>query len=73
MEQTISQCQTLDQLQLVEQRYTLNDHETVLLFERRCDIIERLLQWGRENEELGLTANVSDNWTPGERERFLAE
>ena len=31
------------------------------------------LQWGRDIEEQGLVASLSDNWTPEEREWFLAD
>ena len=73
MEQTIRQCQTLDDLEWIERQYILDHRERALLFEQRCDIIERLLRWGRENEELGLSPSLSDNWTPEQREQFLAD
>ena len=73
MEEATGQCQTLNDLESIERRYILNDYERGLLFERRCDIIERLLRWGRENEEQGLVSSLSDNWTPEEREQFLAD
>ena len=70
MEQSIRQCQTLEQIELLERNHVLADYEKELIFERKVEIIERVLQWRRENEQLGLTATLTDTWTPEERQRL---
>ena len=37
----------------------------------KVEIISRLLEWGIENEQQGLTANLSESWTPEQRQRFM--
>jgi hypothetical protein len=37
------------------------------------EIISRLLEWGIENEQQGLTANLSDSWTPEQRQDFILD
>ena len=39
----------------------------------RREIIQRILQWRRENEQQGIEVTLTDTWTPEERQRFLAE
>jgi hypothetical protein len=53
-------CETIDELATLEGLYVLNEHE-------------RLLEWGMENEQQGLTANLSDSWTPEQRRDFLVK
>jgi hypothetical protein len=43
------------------------------VYERRIEIVSRLLEWGTENEQQGLVANLSDSWTPEQRHSFLVE
>ena len=66
-------CETIDELAALEGLYVLNEHEQGLVYERKIEIITRLLEWGMENEQQGLTANLSDSWTPEQRRDFLVE
>ena len=62
-------CETIDELTLLENLYVLNE----LVYERKVEIVMRLLEWGMENERHGLAANLSDSWTPEQRRNFLDE
>ena len=66
-------CETVDELTSLENLYVLNEYERGLVYERKVEIITRLLEWGMENERHGLAANLSDSWTPEQRHNFLAE
>jgi hypothetical protein len=70
---TIVACETVDKLTLLENLYVLNEYEQGLVYERKVEIITRLLEWGMENERHGLAANLSDSWKPEQRRHFLAE
>ena len=43
------------------------------MYERKVEIVSRLLEWGMENERQGLATNISDSWTPEQRCSFLME
>ena len=73
MEAKIAECQTLAELSTLEMLYVLSDYEQDLLFEKKVEIICRTAEWGMENEQVGLVANLSDSWTPEQRERFLLD
>ena len=49
----------------------LNEYEQGLVFERKVEIIGRVLEWGMENEQLGITASLTDSWTAEQRRQFL--
>jgi hypothetical protein len=51
----------------------LNEFEQGLIFEKKVEIISRLLEWGAENERVGLTANLSDSWTSEQRQQFMMD
>ena len=65
--------ETIDELTLLESLYVLNDYEQGLVYERKVEIVTRFLEWGMENEQQGLAANLSDSWTPEQRRSILAE
>ena len=69
----IVECQTVDELTSLENLYVLNEYERGLVYERKVEIVTRLLECGMENERQGLAANLSDSWTPEQRRNFLAE
>ena len=73
MEAKIAECHTLAELSTLERLYVLSNYEQDLLFERKVEIICRTAEWGMENEQVGLVANLSDSWTPEQRERFLLD
>ena len=73
MEAKIAECQTLAELSTLERLYMLSKYKQGLLFERKVEIICHTAEWGTENEQLGLVANLSDTWTPEQRERFLLD
>ena len=43
------------------------------MFERKVEIISRFLEWGAENERVGLTENLLDSWTPEQRQHFMMD
>ena len=69
----ITECQTIDDLSFLETHYMLDDNERALVFERKVEIIGRLLEWGVENEGLGLPANLAETWRPEQREYFISQ
>jgi stress-induced morphogen len=69
----IAECQTIAELSTLERLYLLNEVEQRLLFERKLEICRRITEWRAENEQLGLTADFTDTWTPEQRERFMRE
>jgi hypothetical protein len=71
--QRILECETSDELAALEGLYVLSEYEQGLVYKRRIEIVSRLLKWGMENEQHGLTANLSDSWTPEQRRNFLRE
>ena len=50
----------------------LTEEEQRLVFERKLEIFQRIAQWRAENQELGLSPDISDNWTPALRERLIS-
>jgi hypothetical protein len=70
MDTKISDCQTIAELDALESTYVLSEAEQRLVYAKKVEIISRLL-WGIENEQQGLTANLSDSWTPEQRQRFM--
>ena len=69
----ICKAQTVAELTALENQHTLNEFEQGLMFDRKVEIISRLLEWGAENERVGLTANLSDYWTPEQRQQFMMD
>jgi hypothetical protein len=65
-------CETIDELTAFEGLYVLSGYERGLVYER-IEIVSCLLEWGTENEQQGLVANLSDSWTPEQRRSFLVE
>ena len=57
METRINECQTIAEL----------------VFERQMEIFQRIAEWRLENERLGFAPNLTDTWTPEQRERFLSD
>ena len=53
--------------------YVLSEAEQRLVYAKKVEIISRLLEWGIENEQQGLTANLSDSWTPEQRQDFMLD
>ena len=47
--------------------------QSLQIMERKVEIIQRVLQWRRENEQHGIEVTLTNTWTPEERQRFLAE
>ena len=69
----IAECETIAELNALESMYILNNVESELLYERRVELITRLCEWRYENEQMGLAMDISDSWTPEQREAFLRE
>ena len=69
----IAECETIAELNALESMYILNDVESELLYERRVELITRLCEWRYENEQMGLAMDISDSWTPEQREAFLRD
>ena len=49
------------------------DQEQRLVFERQMEIFQRIVEWGMENERMGLVPGISDTCTPEQREAFLRD
>ena len=73
METKIKECQTLKELSVLESQSVLNEMEQRLVFERQIEIFQRIMQWRLENEQLGLAPDLTDTWTPVQRQRFLQD
>ena len=69
----IAECETIAELNALESMYILNNVESELLYERRVELITRLCEWRYENEQMGLAMDISDSWTPEQREAFLRD
>jgi hypothetical protein len=71
MDMKISDCQTIAELNALENMYVLSEAEQRLVYAKKVEIIGRLLEWGIENEQQGLTANLFDSWTSEQRQQFM--
>ena len=60
----IIECQTVAELTTLESLYVLNEYEQGLVFERKVEIISRVLEWGMENEQLGIAASLTVVFMP---------
>ena len=67
----ITQCQTVAELTVLENLYVLNEHDKELAFQRKVEIVCRIVIWGMENEPLLLVAGLADTWTPKQRKQFV--
>ena len=73
METKIKECQTLKELSVLGSQSVLNEMEQRLVFERQMEIFQRIMEWHLENEQLGLALDLTDTWTPEQREAFLRD
>ena len=73
MERKIKECQTIAELLALESQNVFNELEECLVFEKRMEIFLRIKEWRLENARLGLVPNLTDTWTPEQRERFLRD
>ena len=73
METKIKECQTLKELSVLGSQSVLNEMEQRLVFERQMEIFQRIMEWRLENEQLGLAPDLTDTWTPEQREAFLRD
>ena len=73
MDNRIGECETLAQLTELEEElgYNITQYEHQQIFERRMELIQQMLEWGREHKTMGLIESMCDNWTSAERQRFL--
>ena len=62
MDARVTECQTLSELAELERAR----EEQGLVFD-----FQPIGQWRAENQQLELSPEISDNWTPAQRERFL--
>ena len=69
----IAECETIAELSALESMYILNNVESELLYERRVELITGLCEWRYENEQMGLAMDISDSWTPEQRQQFLQD
>ena len=69
----VMEFETLKQIEEYEAANVLTDQQRRMLFERRMQIFLRIHQWQEENERLGLAPDLTDTWTPEQRERFLRD
>ena len=71
MNKEIINCHTIAELNSLQRMHTLTDQEQRLVFERQMEIFQRIAEWRMENERMGLVPDISDTWTPEQREAFL--
>ncbi|CAB3991126.1 DNA polymerase, partial [Paramuricea clavata] len=71
MERKIKECQTIAELLALESQSVFNELEERLVFEKRMEIFLRIKEWRLENARLGLVPDLTDTWTPEQRESFL--
>ena len=69
----VMEFETLNQIDEYEAKNVLTDEQRRVLFERRLQIFLCIHQWREENERLGLAPDLTDTWTPEQRERFLPD
>ena len=69
----IIKCQTAAELTALENLYVLTERDQEMVFKRKLEIVCRVAGWRMENERLGLVADLTDKWTPEQRERFLLD
>ena len=69
----VMEFETLKPIDNYEVENILTDEQRRVLFEWRMQIFLRIHQWQEENAQLGLAPDYTDMWTPGQRERFLAD
>ena len=69
----IMECQTIAELTALENLYVFTEREQEMLFERKVEIVRRVAEWRIENKRLGLVADLTDTWTPEQREMFLLD
>ena len=65
--------ETLKQIEEYKAANVLTDEHRRVLFEWRMQIFLCIHQWREENERLGLAPDLTDTWTPEQRERFLCD
>ena len=73
MNKEIINCHTIAELNSLQRMHTLTDQEQRLVFERQMEIFQRIAEWRMENERMGLVPDISDTWTPEQREAFLRD
>ncbi len=73
MESKIKECQMIAELLVLESQNVLNELEECLVFERKMEIFLRIKKWHLENEQLGIVPDLTDTWTPEQRQRFLCD
>lgn len=57
----------------METQYAFNKYEQALAFGRKVEIIGRFMEWGLENQQLVLAADLTDAWTPKQRDKFFKD
>ena len=75
MDTRIIACQTMAELTALENMYVLSKGEQRLVCanSKKVEIISRLLECCMENKKYGSAANLSDSWTPEQRQRFMLD
>ncbi|XP_028415832.1 probable serine/threonine-protein kinase ireA [Dendronephthya gigantea] len=69
----ISECQTIVELSTLLESSSFNEFERQFFLKRKCEIESRLQEWKRENQQFGLCANITNSWTPEQRQQLLSD
>jgi hypothetical protein len=69
----IMKCETIAELTALENENSLTELERRALFTRKLEIFNRIGQWRLENERLGILPDLTDTWTPEQRDNFLRD
>ena len=69
----IKECQTIAELTSLESQYVVREFEKSLVFEKKLELIGRLLEEGTQDEQLEFPANLTGPWTLEQRQQFELE
>ncbi|XP_028416603.1 uncharacterized protein LOC114540667 isoform X2 [Dendronephthya gigantea] len=69
----ISECQTIAELSTLLESSSFNEFERQFFLKREYEIESRLEKWKKENQQFGLWANITNSWTPEQRQQLLSD
>ena len=69
----IKECQTIAELTSLESQYVVREFEKSLVFEKKLELIGRLLEEGTQDEQLEFPTNLTGPWALEQRQQFELE
>ena len=67
------ECQTIAELTSLESQYVVREFEKSLVFEKKLELIGRLLEEGTQDEQLEFPTNLTGPWALEQRQQFELE